>query len=241
MSATYYGSLPVKRIVSTNIVGQGILIKTQKITASRDSASSLMPAINSVFEDDSSLWVTDSKLDDQSNGFAEITVVAQGPTSNPSTTLEIQPGGPFIYGLGGTNQVVAGSWAVENQQDYPSMANPSSGATVKVSFIDLAGQENQIIGTYSYNQMPATINGISLPSYKDPGIYGNALLLPTPGIPIPDPNWRVTYKGYVCKDIQIQRQGSALGVSLYFKESGFMEIYNKTDTNTATITKVWNY
>ena len=233
----------MKRIVSTNIVGQGILIKTQKITANRDSALSLMPAINSVFEDDSSLWVTDAKIDDQQNGLSEITVVAQGPADNFSTTLEMQPGGPLIYGFGQVTQspISLGFSSAPSQSDYPSMASPSAGSTVKVSFIDLAGQENQIIETYSYNQMPATINGISLPSYKDPGIYGNALLLPTPGIPIPDPDWRVIYKGYVCKDIQIQRQGSALGVSLYFKESGYFETYNQTGANTGTITKVWNY
>jgi hypothetical protein len=238
MSATYYGSLPVKRIVSTNIVGQGILIKTQKITASRDSASSLMPAINSVFEDDSSLWVTDAKIDDQQNGLSEITVVAQGPADNSSTTLEMQPGGPLIYGFGQFIQ----SWIpLPGQSDYPVMASPSAGATVKVSFIDLAGQENQIIGSYSYKQMPRTINGITLPSYKDPGIYGSAILLPSPGIPFPDPNWRVTYKGYICKDIQIQRQGAALAVSLYFKESGYLETYSQTSANSGTISKVWDY
>jgi len=241
MSAQYYGSYPVKRITAISIVGQGILIKTQKIVCKSSEVDSYFPTINSVFEDDSSLWVTDVKIDDQQNGLAEITVVAQGPTSNPSTTVEIQPGGPFIYGLGGTNQVVAGSWAVENQQNYPSMANPSSGATVKVSFIDLAGQENQIIGTYSYNQMPATINSVSLPSYKEPGTYGNALLLPIPGQGFPVPDWKVFYKGYICKDIQIQRQGSALAVSLYFKESGFLEIYSQTGANTGTISKVWEY
>ena len=242
MSATYYGSLPVKRIVSTNIVGQGILIKTQKITANRDSASSLMPAINSVFEDDSSLWVTDAKIDDQQNGLSEITVVAQGPADNSSTTLEMQPGGPLIYGFGQVTQspISLGFSPAPSQSDYPSMASPFAGATVKVSFIDLAGQENQIIESYSYKKMPETINGISLPSYKDPGVYGNGILLPINGQP-PVPDWRVFYKGYICKDIQIQRQGSALAVSLYFKESGFLEIYSQDNANNGTISKVWEY
>jgi hypothetical protein len=241
MSATYYGSLPINRIVSTNIVGQGILIKTQKITANRDSASSLMPAINSVFEDDSSLWVTDAKIDDQQNGLSEITVVAQGPSSNPSTTLEIQPGGPFIYGLTDGQIVNALTAGTGYYQDYPSGANPLSGSTVKVSFVSYAGQENSLISTYSYKAMPTSINGIILPRYKSPGTYGNLILVPLPSQGFPSPDWRLTYKGYICKDIQIQRQGAALAVSLYFKESGYLETYSQTSANTGAISKVWDY
>jgi hypothetical protein len=243
MSAQYYGSYPVKRITAISIVGQGVLIKTQKIVCKSSEVDSYFPTINSVFEDDSSLWVTDAKIDDQQNGLSEITVVAQGPADNSSTTMEVQPGGPLIYGLGGVAQspIFWGISTTPDQSDYPSMVSPSAGATVKVSFIDLAGQENQIIESYSYKKMPATINSVSLPSYKEPGTYGNAILLPIPGQGFPVPDWRVFYKGYICKDIQIQRQGSALAVSLYFKESGFLEIYNQGNANNGTISKVWEY
>jgi len=242
MSAQYYGSYPVKRITAVSIVGQGVLIKTQKIVCKSSEVDSYLPTINSVFEDDSSLWVTDAKIDDQQNGLSEITVVAQGPADNSSTTLEMQPGGPLIYGFGQITQspISLGFSSAPSQSDYPSMASPFAGATVKVSFIDLAGQENQIIESYSYKKMPEKINDISLPSYKSPGVYGNEILLPVNGQP-PVPDWRVVYKGYICKDIQIQRQGSALAVSLYFKESGFLEIYNQGNANNGTISKVWEY
>jgi len=244
MSASYLGTFPVSKIVASNIVGQGIVVKTQKIVTYIDSAETLLPSINSVFSEDSTLWVTDSKMENQIDGLAEITVVAQGPSSNPSTTLEIQPGGPFIYGLTDGQIINIGltsPTASTGYEDYPSGANPSSGSTVKVSFVSYAGQENSLISTYSYKAMPTSINGIILPRYKAPGTYGNPNLTPLPGQEFPYPNWRLIYKGYICKDIQIQRQGAALAVSLYFKESGQLQTYNQTSANSGTIINVWEY
>jgi hypothetical protein len=244
MSASYLGTFPVSKIVASNIIGQGIVVKTQKIVTYIDSAEASLPSINSVFSEDSTLWVTDSKMENQIDGLAEITVVAQGPSSNPSTTLEIQPGGPFIYGLTDGQIVNIGPTsftASTGYQDYPSGANPSSGSTIKVSFVSYAGQENSLISTYSYKAMPTSINGIILPRYKASGIYGNSILAVLPGQEFPNPNWRLTYKGFICKDIQIQRQGAALAVSLYFKESGYLETYTPTSANSGTISKVWDY
>lgn len=225
------GSFPVRKIVSTNIVGQGILVKTEKIIVSRDSAASYMPRINSEFFQDSNLWVTDAKLDYQDNGLAEITVVAHGKNANSSTTLEIQPGGPFIYGLSNGNA----------DTSVQPVANPSSGSTVKVSFVDTAGNEGSIIYQYSLHAMPSSINGVDLPRYTSPGTYGNPNISGPAPNGVPYPNWRLTYKGYICKDIQMQRQGSAVAVSLFFKESGYLETVTYVNQNQSTISKVWEY
>jgi hypothetical protein len=240
MSAQYYGSYPVKRITAISIVGQGILIKTQKIVCKSSEVDSYLPTINSVFEDDSSLWVTDVKIDDQQNGLAEITVVAQGPTSNPSTMVEIQPGGVFIAGLKVLGEITS----------YPP-ASPSSGTTVKISFVDSVNNESNIISTYSLAPMPSQINGISLPPYTEPGIYGNISLdqyrlyesqnyRGNNNLNL-DQNYRITYRGYICKDIHTQRQGSALSVALYYKESGYLEYVENIGLDTRTIVRSWEY
>jgi hypothetical protein len=230
MSAQYYGSYPVKRITAANIVGQGILIKTQKIVCKSSEVDSYLPTINSTFTEDSTLWVTDVKIDDQQNGLAEITVVAQGTNENSSTIVEIQPGGVFIFGL------------KESQStDFIPNANPSSGATVKVSFVDQANNESRIISTYSLASMPSELNGMTLPSYTAPGVYGNPVLTPQPNQADPNPPWRHTYKGYICKDIQAQRQGSALAVSLFYKESGYLETFQRISQTQATISRTWDY
>lgn len=231
MSATYLGTFPVRKIVSANIIGQGILVKTEKIIVSRNDASSYVPEINSPFIQDSNLWVTDAKLDYQDNGLAEITVVAHGKNENSSTTVEIQPGGVFISGL-----------LVKEELTLNPPANSSSGATVKVSFVDSVNNEADVISTYSLEPMPSEINGIRLPPYTSPGIYGNPSLIAGPNNnDIPNPNYRITYKGYICKDIQTQRHGSALSVSLFYKESGFLETFEKTSAFTGTIKKLWEF
>jgi hypothetical protein len=232
MSAQYYGSYPVKRITAISIVGQGILIKTQKIACKSSEVDSYLPTINSTFTEDSTLWVTDVKIDDQQNGLAEITVVAQGPTSNPSTMVEIQPGGVFIAGLKVLGEITS----------YPP-ASPSSGATVKISFVDSVNNESNIISTYSLAPMPSQINGISLPPYTEPGIYGNIYLDQSSLYEGQNPgqNYRITYRGYICKDIQTQRQGSALSVALYYKESGYLEYVQNLGSDTRTIVRSWDY
>ena len=231
MSATYLGTFPVRKIVSANIIGQGILVKTEKIIVSRNDASSYVPEINSPFIEDSNLWVTDAKLDYQDNGLAEITVVAHGKNTTSSTTLEIQPSSPFIYGLSNGNA----------DTSIVPVASPSGGSTVKVSFVDTAGNEGSIISQYSLFAMPSSINGVDLPSYTSPGIYGNTNINIPGSNQIPSPDWRLTYKGYICKDIQMQRQGSAVAVSLFFKESGYLEIVTSVNENQLTVSKIWEY
>lgn len=224
------GAFPVRKIVSTNIIGQGILVKTEKIIVPRDSAASYVPEINSEFVQDNNLWVTDSNLEYREDGLAEITVVAHGKNENSSTTVEIQPGGVFISGL-----------LVKQELNLYPPANSSSGATVKVSFVDSVNNEADVISTYSLERMPSEINGISLPPYTSPGIYGNLSLGSGPyNDQIPSPNWRITYKGYICKDIQTQRHGSALSVSLFYKESGFLE-YFELSGSIGTIKKAWEF
>jgi hypothetical protein len=158
--------------------------------------------------------------------------------------VEIQPGGVFIAGLK----------VLEEITSYPP-ASQSSGATVKISFVDSVNNESNIISTYSLAPMPSQINGISLPPYTSPGIYGNRNLeqyrlydgqnyrannnlnfeLNS------DQNYRITYRGYICKDIHTQRQGSALSVALYYKESGYLEYVDNIGLDTRTIVRSWEY
>jgi hypothetical protein len=227
MSAIYFGNFPVKKIVATSVVGQGVLIKTQKIIAPISTASSYVPAINSVFTEDSSLWVTDAKIDYQDNGLAEITIVASGLSPNVSTTVEIQPNAPFIFGF---------ESAVNFENDFykiRAMIKPTVGSCVVVKFVAAAGEEANIITTYSGNPMPFKINDVSLPPHQYPITLfhpdAQSFNLGNEG------STRLTYKGYICKDTAMVRQGSAVNVSLFYKESVKVEYWERASSTTSIL------
>lgn len=235
MSATYYGTFPVKKVTSYGPQGLGVLVSTASIVAPTASISSYVPAINSVYEFDANLWVTNAEVDFKDNGLAEVKITAAGPSLQPSTTIEYQPGGPFIYGLSGTG----------TRKVFPNYS-PTGGIVIKVTFVDKVANEKQIIETYLRKPMPAYVNGIALP---DPGVspgewdefphtcnYSNGQSIIMNLV-------RGSYDGFVCKDVTINRMGSAIQASLFFKESGKL-LFNHNPcvlNQTVALTEMFNY
>lgn len=233
MAATYLGSFPVKKVTSYGPQGLGVLVSTASIVAPTASISSYVPAINSVYEFDANLWVTNAEVDFKDNGLAEVKITATGPSLQPSTTIEYQPGGPFIYGLSGT-----GTRKV--MPDY----SPTGGIVIKVTFVDKVENEKQIIETYLRKSMPSSINGISLP---EPGISPGTWDPFTTTCGLPNGQSLINnivegyYNGFVCRDLTINRMGKAIQASLFFKESGKLLFNYNSCASVRTYTEIFNY
>lgn len=229
MSASYYGTFPVKTVISTSVMGNGILSSTAKIIAKEGDGEDLIPDINSSYEFDSRLWVTQASLSQSGNGFDEINITAMGPVVNPSTTAEVQPGGPLIWGLGGSS----GGLATRGADDFPARFGSNIGSTVKVSFVDNAGQEGSLISAYQDLLMPDSIGGIALPlQNKQPGFYETSEKITRNNQVFAFR--RMNYRGFIGRDFQMQRMGSALSVSIVFRESGTIEQFEPTSATVSS-------
>ncbi|NDD53604.1 hypothetical protein EBZ39_06960 [bacterium] len=213
MSASYFGTFPVKIPLGSYVDQNGIKYSNLKIIDKIDSYSSQVPSVGSEFELDTSLWVTDADVSVLQNGLAEIMVKAAGPGPNASTRVRLIPGGPRIWGLAGEEDTTY----TQNDFVIPRFSN-NGGVAVNVSFVETAGNEASIIYTYSQKIMPANINGIALPeALGSPNTTSFS-----PNIPGQLPRISETYRGFICSEISTQTFGSAMLVNLYFRESGFM-------------------
>lgn len=237
MSATYYGTFPVKKVTSYGPQGMGVVVSTASIVAPSASISSYVPEINTIYEFDSNLWVTNAQVDFKDNGLAEVKITAAGPSQQPSTTVEYQPNGPFIYGLQGP---------VEPDLEPMPNYSPSGGITIKVSFVDNVQNERNIISNYKNLPMPSSINGVELPAQITK--TGEWTKLTHECHNTNRPNYKVdissgTYNGYICKDVAISRMGSAIYINLYFKESGrlFLNYDPCANEGSVSLTKVFDY
>lgn len=223
MSASYFGTFPVKTVISTEVIPPGVRTSTARIVDGEASAPGLLPAVNSVYEFDNTLWVTQASLAYSGNGFGEISISAAGPDPSATTAVEIQPGSPLIYGLADEN-------GVGDQLDsngIPIRYGSNFGVAVKVSFVTEAGQEKEILLQYAQKLMPAAINNVDIPApARAPG--------PWPQLYRPGTFTSLylgSYKGWLCRDVIMQRQGRALVVHLFFKESGRLDVATGPDTN----------
>ena len=216
MPASYLGTFPVIRETSVSVVGEGVRVANAKIIAQASTASNSLPAINSAYQFDSSLWVTSADLTYTPDGLAEINIQAAGRDPDSSTTVEVQPGGPLIWGLA--------EFSPPAQDAIPSVFGADRGTVVRVNFVAEAGEESSIFSSYYGTLMPESINGVTLPTpIRDPGPLPEA----SPSITTADGNaydlYRGQYDGFVCSDVAMRRQGKALVVQLAFKERGYVE------------------
>lgn len=209
MSATYYGTFPVKTIVSSFVDQNRIRYSTQKIICTSTGYSNSMPAIGSAYEPDSNLAVTDARTRFIENGLVEIDVTAAGPSEDVQPRIRLLPGAPFIYGLG-----------TQSQRD-PRFTIPKFSATgglcVNVSFITTAGSENEVVSTYAQKVMPGSIQGVDLPDAPPPGSMSS-----NPQQGGTGQSYFGSYYGFWCQEISTETFGAALLVNLYFKEKGFL-------------------
>lgn len=223
MSASYLGTFPVKAVTSTDVIPPGVRTSSARIVGREADVADLIPSVNSTYEFDSSLWVTQAAVVYPGNGFGEISITAAGPDPSASTVVEIQPGSPLIYGLADEN----GSGEQVNSDDIPLRYGPNYGTAVKVTFVTEAGQEKQILEQYAQKIMPNSVLGVSLPvPARGPG--------PWPQLYRPNTFTTLyigSYKGWLCRDVTMQRQGRALVVSLFFKESGRLDVATGPDSS----------
>lgn len=216
MSASYFGTFPVTRETSVQVVGEGVRVATAKIVEKEASAASLVPAINSAYSLDANLWVTGANLSYLGNGLAEIDITAAGPDSSATTTVEVQPGGPLIWGLA--------EFAPPDPSAVPSVFGGDRGTVVRVTFVAEAGQESSVFSSYYGTLMPSQINGVDLPTpIRDPGDLPETANETVGQDGNTYPEYRGRYDGFICSDVAMRRQGRALVINLSFKERGYLE------------------
>jgi len=214
MSASHLGTFPVKTVLSDSITEPGVRTSTAKIVVKEGEGTALLPLPGSVYEFNSSLWVTQAELSKPSIGLEEISISAAGPAGSSFTTVEIQPGGPLIWGLSQDN-ADGQNWS---SASFPARFGANMGTTIQVRFISVAGNERTIADQYQNKLIPSSVNNVALPSpWKSPGTYNGSEII-FGGQPIPAQI--LYYFGFLCRDIQMQRQGRALVVTLFFRESG---------------------
>jgi hypothetical protein len=261
MSATYYGSYPVKKKIGSYADQNGIQFSSMQIVAKQSDAASYLPSIGSVYEYDSNLAVTRAEMTEAQNGLTEINVTAAGPSINAKPIVRINPGAPLIYGLTKENKQST-SWenagtanpfaAISRKNPIPT-ENPTAGVEIVVTFVAQDTQRASVIETYNRKIMPTSINGVALPTpaqipinfteYQNNNLTG----LPWQGqltgfglVPSlqPIPDYSVFYYGFKCVNMRIESTGAALLIALNYQESGQYLTYNQTTNNYET---KWSY
>lgn len=232
MSASYLGSLPVKRATNSFVDENGVLFASMSIISSAASAPLYLPSLGSAYELNSSLAVTRADITHNPTGLSEIIVTAAGPSANARPFYRIQPGAPRIYGLK-TSQPVP--------EPYPYHSS-SGGVSVEVTLVATESDRQTILNTYLRGVMPSSIYGLTLP---EPASPPRDLTIvddwsPVQGLPdVNQPKTRAVgyYLGFICMQIRLDLQGSALVAVLSYQESGFMDV-RSGDGN---FTRLFNY
>lgn len=232
MSASYLGTFPVKRLLSSQQDANGVLTASASIVDREGDISSHVPAINSEFEFDTNLWVTSADVSYPGNGLAEVTVAASGPPVVSTARVFVTPGGPRIYGLRSSGLAPLGGLT------FPTGYHPTNGQSVEVTFVTSADQSEQMVITYLGAQMPSSILDTELPApaarrgpILDSTLQPPPVTVPgiTPGVSQEVPrSFQGNYGGFVCKDVILQPQGRALLVRLVFREEGFLIVNGTT-------------
>jgi hypothetical protein len=256
MSATYYGSYPVKRKTGSYADQNGIQFSSMQIVAQQSNAVCYLPSIGSVYEYDSSLAVTRAEMTEAQNGLTEINVTAAGPSPNAKPIVRINPGAPLIYGLTKETKQST-SWentgtikpsAYTSKQNPIPNGHPTAGVEIGVTFVAQDTERASVIETYNRKIMPAAINGVALPTpaqgplsfteFENQSIAG---LSATGQLPISQfPRLEVVYYGFKCVNMRVESTGAALLVTLNYQESGYYVSFSTTNNQT-TGTIVWYY
>jgi len=235
MSASYFGTFPVKREVSRSFDADGIITASMLIVDREADIASSAPSIDDAYELDGNLLVTQVNITRSGNGLAEAVVAASGPPLNPTARVSVKVGGPLIYGLASGTAIPLG---------LPLQHHPTNGQIVEVYFAASRGQENEIYEQYFGLPMPREVLGASLPRpaaeartlTQDDNLapFPPSILPPgfLPMLPFPATSTvQGAYRGFVCRDISFEPRGSALAVVLFFRETGQLiietnEIFN---------------
>jgi len=253
MSATYYGSYPVKKKTGSYADQNGIQFSSMQIVAKQSDAASYLPSIGSVYEYDSNLAVTRAEMTEAQNGLTEISVTAAGPSPNAKPIVRINPGAPLIYGLTKETKQST-SWQssstispflIPNQQNPMPSGHPTAGVEIVVTFVAQATERSSVIDTYNRQSMPSSINGVSLPSPAQAPIsfteYVNNNLtgvLTNQTVQTEIPLYQVAYYGFKCINMRVETTGAALLIALNYQESGYLAVYNQANN---TWTNQWFY
>lgn len=224
MSASYFGTFPVKRELNTGRTMNGVRTASMSIVDKEDNITAHLPVIGSEYEYDTSLWITSANLSYSGNGLAEVTISAAGPSTDASPRVFLAPGAPLIYGL---------SPGVATQSSGLPLFSQNGGQSVEVSFCDIVGNQENLISTYYRLPMPSSVGGVSLPvPARSPGPI--TPVASTARVPVPDPfggnqppgsnppEFTGYYGGFVCTDLIMQPEGRALVVRAIFKETGWV-------------------
>lgn len=217
MPASYLSlSSPIKRETNTYVDQDGVQFSSMLITATAASAPALVPAIGSVYELNSNLWVTQSDLTYSADGLGKITVTAAGPSLTARPRVRIIAGGPKIFGL--KPSIVDIDSAI-NLATVPF--DPSAGVTIEVQLIDLESNLNNLVNTYSKKTIPSAINGQSLPEPASGPRSLNSIPEPYESVPGGISKAIGFYNGFICTNIRTETRGKAMIVFLSFQESGY--------------------
>lgn len=225
MSASYFGSFPVTRVLSDVVSEEGVRVITVSETHEESTAAAAVPAVHSLYSGNGNFSVTQANLTYTGNGLAEVVYSVAGPVDNPPALVQITSGAPLIYGL---------SPGIEPDSNGFPRYSAGGGQSVEVTFCDSKDSKETVIANNYRNPMPTEFLGVSLPlpartpgPITEAGAAGNRIPSPDPfpGLPppgFPQPSFSGYYAGFICTDVIMRQQGSALVVRLIYKESGWL-------------------
>jgi len=224
MSASYLGTFPVKREISRNVDADGIVSASLLITDQEANIIASSPALDSEYELDVSLRVSQVEISYLQNGLAQAVVLAQGAPAEVFARVQVSVGGPLIYGL---------APGVGSLEGFPNFS-PTNGQVVEVTFAAVRGTENDIYAEFYAQVMPESIRGTSLPrAARAPGPMeepSSSTPLPPsipgapPALPINNTDGLTSgfYSGFRCGHVSFEPAGGASRVRLYYRESGWL-------------------